>query len=116
MSDRYSAVNPTSGGIFLGFEDRREAEKWYDAALRLAPNDPELAGNLARTLVRDNRKDEKTYQLLQDLILKDTREEWVAWARERLALMRQPEPAPAAKEAAASPPPQEHPPSSKGNP
>lgn len=30
MSDRYSAVNPTSGGIFIGFEDRREAEKWYD--------------------------------------------------------------------------------------
>lgn len=64
-----------------------EAERWYDLAVRLEPDNPLLIGNLARTLVRAGRRDERTCQLLSDLVLKDEREEWVLWARERLASM-----------------------------
>jgi Tfp pilus assembly protein PilF len=89
-----------------------EAEKWYGEALTIQPDNPELIGNLARTLAREGRKDARMQQLLQDLVLKDTRPDWVAWARERLALMHveappteikpapkgeQPPPAPASK-------------------
>lgn len=70
-----------------------EAEKHYGEALSLQPDNPELIGNLARTLAREGRKDARMQQLLQDLVLKDIRPDWVAWARERLALMHT-EPAP----------------------
>jgi Flp pilus assembly protein TadD len=65
-----------------------EAEKWYDEALSLQPDNPQLIGNLVRTRLRENKRDERTCQLLSDLILKDTRPEWVAWARERLVMIR----------------------------
>ena len=65
-----------------------DAEKCYDQALTFEPDNPELIGNLARTLVRAGRRDEKTQRVLRDLVLKETRPDWAKWARDRLALMR----------------------------
>lgn len=88
------------------------AEKYYGEALNLQPDNPELIGNLARTLVRENRKDERTAKLLQDLVMRDTRLEWVAWAKEHLALLRtlqaaptEIKPAPKLEKAPSAPPP-----------
>jgi hypothetical protein len=53
---------------------------------------PAIAGNLARIYVRTNRKDDRTRQLLSDIVLKDTRPAWVAWAQERLAIFGKAEP------------------------
>ncbi|HUT60430.1 MAG TPA: hypothetical protein VNA25_21510 [Phycisphaerae bacterium] len=50
----------------------------------------QVTGNLARVYVRTGRKDDKTRQLLTDVIMKDARPDWVAWAREKLAMMGQP--------------------------
>lgn len=65
-----------------------DAEGWYDKALGLQPDNPQLIGNLARLRVRAGEMDEKTRRLLADLALKDTRPAWAAWAREHLALLR----------------------------
>lgn len=78
------------------------AEKWYDTALSLEPDNPVLVGNLARLLVRSGRRDEKTCRLIRDLALKDTRPEWARWARDCLSLMRQPETSPPDSESAPS--------------
>jgi len=59
-------------------------------ALDLQPDNPQLIGNLARVRVRRGDRDYETRQLLSDLIMKDTRPDWVAWAREKLALMDPP--------------------------
>jgi Flp pilus assembly protein TadD len=68
-----------------------EAASWYEKALALEPDTTEAAANLARALVRSNRKDDRTRQLLNDIIMKDSRPEWVEWARGRLASINRPE-------------------------
>ena len=67
-----------------------ESAKWYDEALALGPDDTEVTGNLARVLVRSGHRDEKTKLLLSDIVMKDRRPEWVAWAREQLVFIGQP--------------------------
>ncbi len=90
------------GMVYESVGRLEEAEKWYDTALSLEPDNPELIGNLTRLRVRAGRADEKTYGLLQDLALKDTRPEWARWARDRMALMRRPEAIPPVEESAPS--------------
>jgi len=70
-----------------------DAARSYEQALDLEPENPRIAGNLARVYVRSNRADDKTRKLLEAVVMKDTRPEWIAWARERLALMGKPRPA-----------------------
>ncbi len=67
-----------------------EAAKFYEKAMKLDPNVVEITVNLARVCVRSGRKDERTRQLLQEIILRDARPDWAAWARETLALMGHP--------------------------
>ncbi len=64
-----------------------DAAKSYEQALDLEPENPRIAGNLARVYVRSNRVDDKTRKLLEAVVMKDTRPDWIEWARERLALM-----------------------------
>jgi len=72
-----------------------DAAKSYEEALELEPDASAITGNLARLYVRTARNDEKTRRLLGNIVLKDARPEWVAWAREHLATMGQPQaPAP----------------------
>ena len=64
-----------------------EAVESYEQALKLAPDNVEVIGNLARLLVRTGRKGDRTRELLGQVVMKDPRPEWTEWARERLALM-----------------------------
>ena len=68
----------------------KEAEAWYDEALSLQPDNPELIGNLVRARLRKGLRDEKTYRLLQELALKAVRPEWARWARDQLAVIQEP--------------------------
>ncbi len=63
-----------------------EAISQYEAAHRLAPDHPELIGNLVRAKIR--RGDEKSVvrELLRDLVLKEDRPDWQAWAERELAM------------------------------
>ena len=78
-----------------------EAAAHYEDALALAPDDPETIANLARTLAKrdvhystgrtgDARRAsdrDRLRELLHEIILKDTRPEWIAWAKDHLALL-----------------------------
>ena len=64
-----------------------ESISHYESALQLQPDNPELIGNLARAKLRRGDPPEEVKQLLMDLVLKDTRPEWVDWARQRVANM-----------------------------
>jgi Tfp pilus assembly protein PilF len=79
------------GLVFESAGKLDEAATWYEKALALEPDTMEPTANLARALVRANHKDERTRQLLGDVVMKDTRPEWVEWARQRLASMTKPE-------------------------
>ena len=73
------------GLVFEKVGRLNDAEQWYDKALSLKPESPEVIGNLARVHIRENRKDEKTLDLLSKIVMKDSRPEWIAWARQQLA-------------------------------
>lgn len=65
-----------------------EAVIQYEEALELEPDNPELIGNLARTRLRRGDTPGDVKPLLMDLILKDTRADWVRWAKQELARSR----------------------------
>jgi Tfp pilus assembly protein PilF len=65
-----------------------DAEEWYDKALSMKPESTEVMGNLARIHIRSNRKDKKTLELLSRIVMKDSRPEWISWARQQLAFTR----------------------------
>ena len=71
-----------------------DAQKNYAAAMALEPDNPRFIGNLARCRVRLGQRTPETRDLLQQLVLKDTRPEWVDWARRELIRMPAPETAP----------------------
>ena len=62
----------------------------YEKAVTLAPDDAPIIGNLARAHVRHGDCDDQTRQLLAKLVARDTRPEWLTWARENLARLGPP--------------------------
>jgi len=79
------------GMVFEAVGRTEEAAVAYEKALALDPGSVEVAANLARVYVRQNRKDDRTYELLSEVALKDTRPSWASWARQQLALMARPQ-------------------------
>jgi type IV pilus assembly protein PilF len=68
-----------------------EAVDWYQRASTMEPDNAVLIGNLARARYRRGDRDESVRDLLQSLLIKDTRSDWITWARERLALLKIPD-------------------------
>ena len=83
------------GLVFEAVGRLDESAKWYDEALALEPDNVEITGNLARVMMRTDRRSNKTKQLLSDIVMKDRRPEWVAWARKQLNEIGQPQNTPA---------------------
>jgi Flp pilus assembly protein TadD len=66
-----------------------DAVTYYDQAEQLEPDNAQYIGNLARARIR--RGDGDTVRpLLERLVMRETRPEWLDWARERLSLMNEP--------------------------
>ena len=62
----------------------------YQQALDLEPDNPHLLGNTARARLKRGDKGPDVRDLLSELTLKDTRPDWLKWARQKLALMPPP--------------------------
>ena len=75
------------GLVFEAVGKLDDAVDAYTQALNLQPDHPQMLGNLARARFRRGDRGEEITNLLSELIMKDTRPEWTAWAREKLALM-----------------------------
>ncbi|NQU74908.1 MAG: tetratricopeptide repeat protein [Planctomycetes bacterium] len=73
------------GLLFEAAGQPDKAAEWYEKALALAPESMEVVGNLARLNVRTNQNDEQTRLLLREIMTKDHRPQWIAWAKEHLA-------------------------------
>jgi Tfp pilus assembly protein PilF len=61
-----------------------EATDAYTRALEMEPDNPEYIGNLAVVRWKRHLHDEETRKLLQQIIYKDTRPDWVRWAKDML--------------------------------
>jgi len=78
-------------GLVLEKGDKlAEAEKSYSSAVELDPDNTEYAGNYARARIRLGERDDTTRKLLELVILKDRRPEWVTWAREQASRIAKP--------------------------
>ncbi len=64
-----------------------EAIDAYAQAVRLEQDNPELIGNLARAHIKRGDRDAQTRGLLEELLLKDTRQDWRLWAQEYMVLL-----------------------------
>ncbi len=73
------------GLVFEAAGKLDEAVASYDEAMRLATDNVEVLGNLARARLRRGDRDPSVRDLLKQLVLRETRPAWAAWARERLA-------------------------------
>ena len=69
-----------------------DAEKSYSSALDLDPDNAEYAGNAARVRIRLGQRDDATRKLLELIIAKDQRPEWVAWAKDQASRIPKPDP------------------------
>ena len=75
------------GLVFEAVGRLDDAAETYAEARDLEPDNPQFIANLARTRIRQGDRSQETRDLLQEIVMKDTRPEWVEWARRRLALM-----------------------------
>jgi Flp pilus assembly protein TadD len=66
----------------------KEAETSFEKAHELDPQNPQYAGNLARLRIRLGKRDEKTRELLEIVVLSDSRSEWIDWARFNLSRLQ----------------------------
>ncbi|HSU69072.1 MAG TPA: tetratricopeptide repeat protein [Tepidisphaeraceae bacterium] len=66
----------------------KEAQAAFEKAVELAPDNPEYLGNLARARIRLGLEDAQTLHLLQELLLRDTRPDWLDWERANLLRIR----------------------------
>jgi Flp pilus assembly protein TadD len=73
------------GLVFESAGKLDDAVSSYDEAMRLGPDNVQFLGNLARARIRRGDRDKSVRDLLGDLVLRETRPDWVAWARNRLA-------------------------------
>ena len=64
-----------------------DAVDTYAEANALQPDSPDYLGNLARARVRRGDRDEQVRRLLSDLLLKETRPDWVERAQMELVRM-----------------------------
>ena len=78
------------GMVFEAVGKIDDAARYYEEALKIEPDDVQTIGNLARVYVRDNRKDQRTREILNEIVMKDTRPDWVSWAKERIAILGKP--------------------------
>jgi Tfp pilus assembly protein PilF len=69
------------GLVFEAAGKLDDAASHYDKALALEPENVHAMGNLARARVRRGDRDDATRALLQKLVTRDDRPDWLAWER-----------------------------------
>ena len=77
------------GMVFEATGQLDQAAEQYELAVAEEPDNPELLGNLARARVRRGDTGPEMRELLQQVVLRDTRPEWREWARQQIHLIRE---------------------------
>lgn len=74
------------GLVFEATGQLDEAAEQYGLAVAEEPDNPVLLGNLARALIRRGDRGQEVRELLQAIVMKDTRLEWRQWAEQQYHL------------------------------
>ena len=86
LMPRQAAPRNNLGLVMEAAGKLTEAMTDYTLASQIDPDNPEYLGNLARVRMRLGLHDEETRRVLETLISRDTRPQWIDWAR--LTLIR----------------------------
>ncbi len=78
------------GLVFEAVGKFDDAVTAYGKARSLQPDNPHFIGNLARVRLRRGDRGEELRSLLSDLLMRDTRSDWLQWAREKLSVLGHP--------------------------
>ena len=79
-------------GLIHDEADRlEEAAEFYQQALQINANSPIALGNLARVRIKQDHDPTEIHSMLRELVLIDSRREWVDWAQELLATRFRPD-------------------------
>ena len=76
------------GLVFEAAGKLDEAAESYGKAVALEPGNVQAMGNLARARYRRGDRDEEVRALLTQLVLRDTRPDWLAWEKGTLSRAR----------------------------
>ena len=76
------------GMVFEATGQLDDAAEQYSLAVAEEPDNPELLGNLARVRIRQGHKGSELRELLQQIVMKDTRPEWREWAERQYYLLQ----------------------------
>jgi Tfp pilus assembly protein PilF len=80
------------GLVFESAGKYDDALSWYNRAMEAEPENTQFVGNVARARLRRGDSVEDVSDLLSKVSMRDTRPDWVEWARKELALMHHPTP------------------------
>lgn len=78
------------GLVFESVGKLDDAVASYDEARERGPDNVQVLGNLARARIRRGDRDPATRELLERIVLRETRPQWAEWARSQLAVFRTP--------------------------
>ena len=79
-------------GLIHDEADRlEEAAEFYQQALQINPRSPIALGNLVRVRIKQDNDPIEIHNMLRELVLLDSRREWVDWAQELLATRYRPD-------------------------
>ena len=73
------------GMVFESVGKLDDAVASYDEARQRGPDNVQVLGNLARARIRRGDRDESVRQLLEQLVMRETRPQWADWARSQLS-------------------------------
>jgi Tfp pilus assembly protein PilF len=76
------------GLVFEATGKLDEAADSYTKAVTLEPDNVQAMGNLARAQVRRGDRDDTVRALLQKLVLRETRPDWLTWERNTLSQLQ----------------------------
>ncbi|HWE00789.1 MAG TPA: tetratricopeptide repeat protein [Tepidisphaeraceae bacterium] len=60
----------------------------FDQAMKLQPENPQFIGNDARARIRRGDTGPEVRELLAKIVQVDSRDDWIAWAKDRLIFMK----------------------------
>jgi Tfp pilus assembly protein PilF len=91
-----NAAEPANnlGLVFEAAGKLDDATDSYNKAVVLEPENVNALGNLARARSRRGDRDESMRSLLQKLVMRDTRPEWLKWEQETLSRLEAHKPEP----------------------
>ncbi|QQE11332.1 tetratricopeptide repeat protein [Planctomycetota bacterium] len=87
LMDNASEPLNNLGMVYEAVGQYEKAHGYYERAYKADPNNVQIIGNYARNHVRQGLRNDQVRTLIDEIILRDNRTDWIEWAKEQRAVM-----------------------------